>query len=89
MSIDLTEDGNVEIDMKDYLAEAINAYGEEIKGTSPTPAKVDLFKSEQNSKGLSEDKSERFHHIVAKLLYISKRARPDIDLMVSYLYTRV
>ena len=30
-----------------------------------------------------------FHRIVAKLLYVSKRARPDIDLAVSFLCTRV
>ena len=32
---------------------------------------------------------EIFHHITAKLLYVSKRARVDIDLVVSYLCTRV
>ena len=32
---------------------------------------------------------ETFHHIVAKLLYVFKRARVDIDLVVSYLCTRV
>ena len=30
-----------------------------------------------------------FHHIVAKLLYVLKWARPDIDLAVSFLCTRV
>ena len=30
-----------------------------------------------------------FHHTVAKLLYVSKRARLDIDLVVSFLCTRV
>ena len=38
---------------------------------------------------LNDDKKERFHHIVAKLLYIAKREIPDIDLAVSFLYTRV
>ena len=32
---------------------------------------------------------EIFHYIVAKLLYVSKRARVDIDLTVSFLCTRV
>jgi len=30
-----------------------------------------------------------FHHIFAKLLYVAKRARIDIDLAISYLCTRV
>ena len=32
---------------------------------------------------------KKFHHIVATLRYVSKRARVDIDLVVSYLCTRV
>ena len=38
---------------------------------------------------MSEERMEIFHHIVAKLLYVSKRARVDIDLTVSFLCTRV
>ena len=33
--------------------------------------------------------SEIFHSITAKLLYIMKRARPDIETTVAYLCTRV
>ena len=29
------------------------------------------------------------HHFVAQLIYISKRARPDIQIAVSFLCTRV
>ena len=47
-----------------------------------------LFLSE-GSIPLEEEKKEVFHYIVAKLLYVSKRARVDIDLAVSYLCTRV
>ena len=36
-------DGKVKIFMKEYLQECIKAYGEVIKGISPTPAQVDLF----------------------------------------------
>jgi len=38
---------------------------------------------------LSNEKSDRFHSIVAKLLYISKRGRLDIQLTVAFLCTRV
>ena len=33
--------------------------------------------------------SMAFHHIISKLLYVSKRARLDIDLNISFLCTRV
>ena len=42
-----------------------------------------------SSVDLNEERRDMFHHIVAKLLYVSKRARVDIDLAVSFLCTRV
>ena len=47
-----------------------------------------LFLSE-GSIPLEEEKKEVFHHIVGKSSYVSKRARVDIELTVSYLCTRV
>ena len=38
---------------------------------------------------MNNQKSEIFHFFVAKLLYITKRARLDIEITVSYLCTRV
>ena len=38
---------------------------------------------------MSAEKMDLFHHIVAKLLFVSKRARVDIDLTISFLCTRV
>ena len=38
---------------------------------------------------LSEDKSDTFHSIIAKLLWIMKRARPDLETAISYSCTRV
>ena len=42
-----------------------------------------------SSVDLNEERRNTFHHIVAKLLYVSKRSRVDIDLAVSFLCTRV
>ena len=38
---------------------------------------------------LLEDRRVMFHKFVAKLLYLSKRVRPDISVAVSFLCTRV
>ena len=40
------------------------------------------------STALNDQKSEIFHSVVAKLLYITKRARPDIETAVSFLCKR-
>ena len=42
-----------------------------------------------DSKELDEARSEIFHSVTAKLLFVMKRARPDIETAVSYLMTRV
>ena len=54
-----------------------------------TPSNKNLFNTSQDLCELNIQKSEIFYSVVAKLLYITKRARPDIETAVSYLYTRV
>ena len=43
----------------------------------------------ENLDRLDDKKSEMFHHIVAKLLFVTKRARLDIETTISFLCTRV
>ena len=38
---------------------------------------------------MGKEKSDIFHSVTAKLLFIMKRGRPDIETAVSYLMTRV
>ena len=57
-------------------------------GTVLTPATGNLFITRESTP-LNEDMKSKFHTMVAKLLYLSKRVRPDILLAVSFLTTRV
>jgi hypothetical protein len=50
-----------------------------------TPAKANLFEVDEQSAKLCEDKANRFHSVVAKLLYISPRGRIDIQLAMAFL----
>ena len=54
----------------------------------PTPATGNLFEV-KDSPELGENRSEIFHHIVAKLLYVSKQIRMDISPTIVFLCTRV
>ena len=92
MNFDLQEDGRLKILMREYLEECINSFnemGDEIKTTIGSPAGHDLFKVDEGMNRLDTEKSEMLHHIVAKLLFVSKRARLDIEPTISFLYTRV
>ena len=54
-----------------------------------TAAPDNLFVVDEDYEKLSMGAAASFHTVVAKLLYISKRARPDASLSVSFLTKRV
>lgn len=75
--------------MKDYIEEAIEAFGENVSRGATTPAKHNLHIINESSPKLSKAQAELFHHIVAKLLYVAKRCRLDVQLAIAFLTTRV
>jgi hypothetical protein len=89
MDITFNDDATVTLLMKEYLKEAIADSGMDTSRVAATPAKRDLFAMDDKSKHLEKKKGELFHSIVAKLLYVSKRARTDLQLAVAFLCTRV
>ena len=60
----------------------------DVHGTKPTPANDKIF-SEDDSNLLSDLEQKSFHSIIAKLLFLAKRTRPDVLFYVSYAATRV
>jgi len=58
-------------------------------GESRTPAPLDLFEVNEETVKLGEADAQFFHHYVAKLLFLCKRARPYIQTSVVFLSTRV
>jgi hypothetical protein len=49
----------------------------------------DLFVINEDAEKLSEEGATAFHNLVAKTLYVSKRARPDVSTAIAFLTTRV
>ena len=89
MKLDYTLDGKVQISMGDYVEEMLKSLPEDMNGESSTPAGNHLFTVNPDAVPLSESESDMFHHYVAKLLFLCKRARPDIQTAVAFLSTRV
>ena len=81
-----TADSKVEVSMEGYEEELIKY--SKITGVRKTPATTDLFAT-GGSSALSPGDLAHFHTMVAKLLYLSLRTRPQICVAVSYLTTRV
>ena len=70
------------ISMKAFVEEVLHQYGD--AKMRVTPATAQLFE-ETDARLLDENEKKLFHTTVAKLLYLGKRARPDILLAVLYL----
>jgi Reverse transcriptase (RNA-dependent DNA polymerase)/Zinc knuckle len=83
------EDGTVTLAMNSYIMEAINDFAEDVSSPASTPSGKGLFAVDPASCALPTTQAELFHSIVAKLLYISSRARSDISPTIAFLCTRV
>ncbi len=79
--------GCVKIDMRSYIERILKGF-DNIK-TYQGPADNRLFTVTLDEEKLGVVDAKCFHMLVAKLLYLSRRARPDIIAAVSFLCTRV
>ena len=89
MDITFIGDGNLNIGMSKYIQEAIEEFGDDVSRPAVTPATRTVFDVDPDSVLLSKDKGDVYHKVVAKLLYVSHRGRPDIQLAVAFMCTRV
>jgi hypothetical protein len=86
MTWDFSFPKSVSITMEAYIYDILELA--DIHGTVKTPATDKLFNI-SDSPPLRGEAAQMFHTLTAKLLYLAKRARPDILLAVSFLTTRV
>jgi hypothetical protein len=92
MTLDYTLPGRVKITMFEFLEEVIVAFDNADPkggGTKTSAVPSDLFKIDEDCHKLSPKKSKEFHNIVVKMLYATKRARPDTCTSVAFLTTWV
>ena len=88
MTFDYTIPGKVKITMPDFVQGVLDECPEDLmKGPSSTPAAHHLFNLDLERNKLSDEKASSIHHLTAKLLYLSKRAWPDLQTAVSFLMT--
>jgi hypothetical protein len=73
--------------MQFYLQQILNTISNLVRKS--IPGGRETFQVIADSEGLNKEDAEWYHTITAKLLYLAKRARPDILTVVSFLCTRV
>ena len=76
--------------MFDYLEDVIVEANKDLKNNRLYYPRNDLFvKVDYDSPSLPRKNAELFHCHVDRLLFASKRARPDVHVCVAFLCTRV
>ena len=83
------KDKALTIDMEDYLHKAIKEFPEDCTKKITAPAVAFLINKNPNQEKLSDKQRTIFHWLVAKRLFVSKRGRPDIQVAIAFLTTRV
>jgi hypothetical protein len=90
MTLDFSKPKKVKVNMTDYLEDLLADAPADMRGEAATPAANHLFEvNTEDPVLLDEERATIFHHIVAKTLFLCKRARPDVQTAVAFLCTRV
>jgi hypothetical protein len=103
MTINYSTKGVAQILMVDYVKDIVMAWdkasdGIELDGfkikyrklsREPTAVPSNLVTVDEDSAKLPEKQKAAFHNVVAKALYVAKRALPNIAVAIAFLATRV
>ena len=91
MDLDFSQKGILKVSMIPYTGKVIQEFPEKIIGTAASPAADHLFqiRDKSDAKYLPEELAMAFHRTTAQLLFMSARARWDIQTAVAFLCTRV
>jgi hypothetical protein len=93
--------GQCRVSMYDYVDSILEAFDDAVKKCNDGYLKVgkrrskssaapdNLFVVDEDCEKLSDDVAASFHTIVAKVLYVTKQARPDTSLAIVFMTTRV
>jgi hypothetical protein len=82
-------EGKVKFSMPDYIKGLLDEAPKDMDGVAVTPAANDLFIMGDDAELLDNERAETFHHLMTKMLHLSKRAHLDLLPTVSFLTTRV
>ena len=74
----------------DFLEDILEDAPDDMDGTNArTPARSNLFTVDHNSPLLNTKEADAFQRRTTSLLFVANRARPDIQVAVAFLCTRV
>ena len=84
MTLVFTSEGKLKIDMIDYVNKMCNEFSQGLDGDTKYPWTEKLFSMDKNSPILSTESLNSFHTHTMKVMYLAKRARPDVLPAMSF-----
>ena len=87
MAIDMRIPGQAMVTTTGYCDEIVKISG--VRGTARSPATEGLFETREGAAPVGEPVRVWFHKIVAMVLYLAKRTKPECLVAVAFLATRV
>ena len=81
--------GQVVFTMFNYIEDIVASAPPDMRVIAPDPAKSKLFDVNNTSLRLNRREADESHSMMSRLLFAAKRVRPDIQVPVAYLCTRV
>ena len=82
MVFDLSHSGEARVSMKGYVEDLLSGSG--ISGVARSPATDGLF-DVREMPTVAEERRAKFHSLVAKILYLAKRTKPECLTAISFL----
>ena len=87
--LEYKDNGTVVADMAYYIKKMIEEFPDKLRNGVLCPWTERLFKVDEKSAKLSEEKAKTFYTFVMKGMFVCKRARPEIQPAIAFLSTRV
>ena len=84
MKLIYTDDKGMIVDMRKYLDDMFEEFPVQLTGKTKSPANDNLFRVMPGASPLTKEKAVVFHSFVMKSMFMSKRARPNVQQVVSY-----
>jgi Reverse transcriptase (RNA-dependent DNA polymerase) len=88
MTLDFSTDGCCVVRMDDYVESVLEEAPADMDGEVETPAADHLFNVRTDAPKVTKEVGDLFHSLTARLLFLSKRARPKIQTAIAFLCTR-
>lgn len=80
--------GKCVISVDECISESINKASPDMDRVLETPATDHLFSINPKTERLPKSTADLFHSLTVHLLFVAKRARPDIQADIAFLCTR-